>query len=94
MSMWFSDCRTATINFASGDRSKGSAAGGSSHSRHAGSVEPEQSVLGIVLATGGGDDLDAEGEADSALATGKGDPNSPAAIRCQEKSSVNLEHVD
>jgi hypothetical protein len=29
-------------------------------------VEPEQSVLGIVLAAGGGDNLDPDGQTDSA----------------------------
>jgi hypothetical protein len=44
---------------------------------HVGSVEPEQSVMGIVQAIGRCGEQDEDGQADSAVSTGKMDPQSP-----------------
>jgi hypothetical protein len=52
-------------------------AGEGSNSSHAGSVEPDQSVVGIVMALGGGGGLDASGKGDTATSPVKPDPNSP-----------------
>jgi hypothetical protein len=54
--------------------------GEGSHSSQAGSVEPEQSVLGIVMAVGGGGRLDAAVQVDKATSPAKSDPNSPGWI--------------
>jgi hypothetical protein len=48
-----------------------------SHSSQAGSVEPDQSVVGIVMAVGGGGGLDAAAQVDTATSPAKPDPNSP-----------------
>jgi hypothetical protein len=52
-------------------------AGEGSNSSHAGSVEPDQSVVGIVMALGGGGGVDASGKGDTATSPVKPDPNSP-----------------
>ncbi|KAM0897900.1 hypothetical protein ACQ4PT_022259 [Festuca glaucescens] len=48
---------------------------------HVGSVEQDQSVLGIVQAIAGCGEQDADGQADSAISTGKMDPQSPGWTR-------------
>jgi hypothetical protein len=52
-------------------------AGEGSHSSHAGSVEADQSVVGIVMAAGGGARQDASAQVDTATSPEKPDPNSP-----------------
>jgi hypothetical protein len=52
-------------------------AGEGSRSSHAGSVEADLSVAGIVMAAGGGAGLAAAAQVDTATSPAKPDPNSP-----------------
>jgi hypothetical protein len=55
-----------------------------SQSSHAGSMEPDLSILGIVLAARGGGKQDAAAHSDTAQSPVKGDPNSPGAASSRD----------
>jgi hypothetical protein len=49
--------------------------------KHVGSVEPEQSVMGIMQALGGGSELEGEVQADTAQSAGDLNPNSAGSSK-------------
>jgi hypothetical protein len=66
-------------------------AGEGSLSSHAGSVEADQSVVGIVMAAGGGARQDAAAQVDTATSPAKSDPNSPRSTQPHRPRSMMSE---